>query len=317
MAQPTNQYDTYDIVGAREDLGDTIDNVTPEATPFYSSAGRADASNTYHEWQTDSYRSSEDNAKIEGDDKVAVARTPTVRLGNYTQIIDDTINVSGTQSAVKKAGRNDEMDYQVVKAGVELRKDAEKALLNNKARVAGNSATARELAGVPAWLTSNTSKGAGSGADPTGDGTDARTDGTQRNFTQTLFDGVMQSIWTNSDGGTLTALLNAFQMNKALGFAGNNNQRAQIAASKNEVRNVIDIYMTPWGQVEFVGSRECRARDALVLDMEKWKVATLRGMYDEPLAKTGDSEQRLLGMEITLEACNEASSGGVFDLSTS
>ena len=51
--------------------------------------------------------------------------------------------------------------------------------------------------------------------------------------------------------------------------------------------------------------------------MEKWKVATLRGMYDEPLAKTGDSEQRLLGMEITLEACNEASSGGVFDLSTS
>ena len=55
-----------------------------------------------------------------------------------------------------------------------------------------------------------------SGANPTGDGTDARTDdGTPTAFSQTKFDTVMQSIWENG-GEPDTVYLSAFQMNKAL-----------------------------------------------------------------------------------------------------
>ena len=316
MAQPTNTYDSYDMNGVREDLSDIINNVDPDETPFYSSISKTTATNTYHEWQTDSLRNSANNAHIEGDDTVATARTPTVRLGNYTQIFKDAITVSGTDSALDKAGRADEMDYQTVKVGKEIRLDIERALLANNARVAGNSTTARELAGVPAWLTTNIVAETGnSGADPTGDGTDARTDdGTPVAFTQARLDACLQSIWENSTGSNnLTVMLNAFQMNAALGFTGNNNQRATVTATENRVVNVVDVYMTPWGVVDFVMSREMRARDVLALDMGMWECAVARPMATEDLAKTGDSEKKQIICEKTLVSKNEKASGGVFD----
>ena len=317
MAQPTNTYDTYDLVGEREDLSDEINNVSPTDTPFYSSVEKNTSNAVYHEWQTDSLRAAAPNAHIEGDDTTATARTPTVRLGNYTQIFKDAVTVTGTADEVDKAGRANEMDYQLVKTGRELRLDVEKALLDNNARVAGNSTTARELAGVPAWLTTNTSAGT-SGSDATGDGTDARTDGTQRNFTQTLMDANLQSIWTNSNSdASLAVMLSAFQMTKALGFMGNNNQRSNVPADRAIVANNIEVYMTPWGEVNFVMSRQMRARDVLTLNLDYWKVSVLRDFRTDPLAKTGDSEKRQVLAEMNLEACAEAASGGVFDLTTS
>ncbi len=322
MAQPTNTYDSYDQVGIREDLSDTIWNVTPYDTPFISTASKTTAHNTFHEWQTDVLRSSAANAAIEGDDATAVARAPTVRLGNYTQILTDAITITDTDVALNKAGRAGEMAYQLAKAVKTLKLDGEKAALDNNARVAGNSTTAREMAGVPAWLTTNVVAESGNGgADPTGDGTDARTDdGTPVAFSQTRFDTAMRSLWSNSGGGAskkYTVLLNDFQMNTALGFAGNNNQRSTVPAEQGKTYNVTDFYMTPWGTVEFVMSRECRASDVFVLDMEYWKVAEARPMKDKPLGKTGASEKRFLDWEWTLESCNEAASAGIFDNTTS
>ena len=178
MAQPTNTFDSYDAKGIREDLQDVIYDISPSETPFYSSVAKVTASNTYHEWQTDALRASADNKHVEGDDTVAEARTATSRLGNYTQIFKNAVTVPDTDSGLKKAGRAAEMAYQVLKVAKEQKLDIEKALFANNARVAGNSSTARELAGAPAWLITNTSFGANEGADPTGDGTDARTDET-------------------------------------------------------------------------------------------------------------------------------------------
>jgi hypothetical protein len=320
MAQPVNTFSSYDQVGIREDLTDVIHNVTPYDTPFYSSVAKTRATNTYHEWQTDSLRSSSTNEHIEGDDTVATARTPTVRLGNYTQIFKDAVTVTGTDSALNKAGRGDEMDYQLVKTGREIRLDIERALLANNARRVGSDVVARRLAGVPAWLFTNTinqTGGTPSGADPIGDGTNARTDdGTPTAFNQTRMNACLESIWTNSNGGarSLTAMLNPFQMRAALTFTGNNAQRNQ--ARTGEVRNVVDVYATPWGEIEFVMSREMRARDVLVLDLSMFKIPVARGFTTEPLAKTGDSERRQIITELTLESCNERASGAVYDNTT-
>ena len=54
MAQPSNTFDSYDAVGIREDLQDVIYNVSPEETPFLTKCRKTSASNTLHEWQTDS-----------------------------------------------------------------------------------------------------------------------------------------------------------------------------------------------------------------------------------------------------------------------
>lgn len=314
MAQPSNTFDSYDAVGIKESLEDVIYNVSPEDTPFYSKAKKVKASNTYYEWQTDSLRASGANAHIEGDNTTGEARSATSRLGNYTQIFKNAVVVPDSDEGLSKAGRASEIAYQVLKIAKEQKLDIEKALFDNNARVAGNSSTARELAGVPAWLVTNTSAGVG-GADATGDGTDARTDGTQEVFSQARFDSVMQAIW-ESGGKPDTVYLSAFQMNKALGFTGNNNQRSSVQAGDAKVIKSLDVYVTPWGTVEFMPSRENRARDVFIMQDDMWSVAVLRPTKNVALAKTGDNTTRQVTTELTLVCKNEKASGGVFDNTT-
>ncbi len=315
MAQPTNTFDTYDSVGIREDLSNVIHNISPEETPFYSKSAKKAAKNTLVEWQTDSLRASAANAHIEGDATTAEARTATTRLGNYTQIFKNAVVVSDSDDNVDNAGRAKEIAYQTLKIAKEQKLDIEKALFANNARAAGSSSAARELAGAPAWMTTNTVAGSG-GADPTGDGTDARTDGTQAAFSQDNFDTVMQSIWV-AGGKPDTVYLSAFQMNVALGFTGNNNQRSSVQAGDERVVKSLAVYVTPWGSVEFMPSRENRSRDVMIMQDDMWEVASLRGTKNVALAKTGDNTTRQVVTELTLCAKNEAANGIIADCTTS
>lgn len=47
-------YQSYQAVGAREDLSDVIYNISPTETPFLNSVGKTKATAVYHEWQKDS-----------------------------------------------------------------------------------------------------------------------------------------------------------------------------------------------------------------------------------------------------------------------
>ena len=315
MAQPTNTFDSYDSVGIREDLSNVIYNVSPEETPFYSKAKKTSAKNTLVEWQTDSLRASAANAHIEGDATAGEARSATTRLGNYTQIFKNAVVVPDTDEGLDKAGRAKEVAYQTLKIAKEQKLDIEKALFDNNARVAGSSTAARELAGAPAWMVTNTDTGA-SGADATGDGTDARTDGTATAFSQDKFDGVMQSIWEEG-GKPDTVYLSAFQMNKALGFTGNNNQRSAVQAGDERVIKSLAVYVTPWGTVEFMPSRENRSRDVFIMQDNMWEVAVLRPTKNVALAKTGDNTTRQVVTELTLCSKNEKANGMIADNTTS
>ena len=319
MAQPSNTLDSYDVKGIREDLENVIYDISPEETPFYSSLKKVKASNTYHEWQTDSLRSSAANAHIEGDDTTGEARTATTRLGNYTQIFKNAVIIPDTDEGLDKAGRAAEMAYQVLKIAKEQKLDIEKALFDNNKYEVGSASAARELAGCGAYVSSNVANIGGSGgANPTGSvpGNTARTDGTATVFTQADFDTVMQGIW-EAGGNPDTVYLSAFQMNKALEFTGYNNQRSHIEATSKTVVKAVDIYVTPWGTVEFTPSRENRGRDVWIMDSEMWAVGVLRPTKNTELAKTGDSTKRQVLTELTLISKNEAASGLVADCTTS
>lgn len=314
MTQPTNTYDSYDIVGDREGLIEKIYNISPSETPMLNSFGKSNATAVLHEWQTDALASPGDNKVIEGDDATTDAMTATTRLTNDCQISDKVVQVSGTVEVVKKAGRAKEMAFNLAKKSLELRTDMEYAICGiNNAKVAGNSTTARELASMESWITTNTSAGSG-GADPTGDGTDARTDGTQRVFTEDLLKTVCQAIYTA--GGKPTVLsVGAFNKRVVSSFTGNAT-RTQDAMDK-KLTATIDIYVYDFGSLRVVPNRIQRSRTAFVVDPSMWKIAYLRPFMQWPLAKTGDTERRQLLVEYTLEACNEASSGVVADLTTS
>jgi hypothetical protein len=269
------------------------------------------------EWQTDTLRSSGANAHVEGDETAFEAATATTRLNNRTQIFKNAVIIADTDEGLSKAGRAKEMAYQTLKIAREQKLDIEKALFANNAAVAGSSTVARELAGLGAWVKTNVNfDSTGSttaGANPTGDGSDARTDNdTERAFSQPLFDDVMQKVWT-SGGNPDRVYLSPTNMNVALDFEGGSNSRRNIDAAKETVYNSVDVYVTPWGTVEFTPSREVRGSDVYILQSDMWEVGVLRGTKNTEMAKTGDATKRQVVTELTLCAKNEASSGLVAD----
>ncbi len=204
MALPTNTFATYEAIGNREDLSDVIYRIDPTDTPFMNGVEREKASAVNHEWQTQALASADNtNAQLEGDDANTNNVTATVRLGNIAQISTKVARVTGTQRAVDHAGRDDELAYQEMLKGLELKRDMETILAGtNQAKVTGNDTTARKTASVLSWIRSATDKGA-SGSDPSAaDGTGSRTDGTQRAFTEKQLKGVLNTIWVNAANPT-------------------------------------------------------------------------------------------------------------------
>src|SRR6185369_16092099 len=169
MAVPSNTFQTYQAIGNREDLSDVIYRIDPTDTPAMSGFEREKATAVNHEWQTQALAAVDTgNYVLEGDDATTDAATPTVRLGNVCQISDKVARVTGTQQAVQHAGRDNELAYQEMLKGLELKRDMETILAGtNQAKNAGNDTTARKTASVLSWLKSNTAKGsAGGAADP-------------------------------------------------------------------------------------------------------------------------------------------------------
>ena len=309
----TTSTDTYDQIGIREDLSDSVWDVSPEEVPFSSNCKKESVENTYFEWQTDSLAAVSADTAVEGDDATFAPASPTVRLGNYTEILEKTAMTSGTLEATNRAGRGKEMAYQVAKRVKEIKRDFEHHLVGlNQARVAGDDSTARKTASYSAWCASNTD---GAAADPAGTGADAATDGTQRAFTETLLTNVIDACWL-SGGNPTVIMANAFNKRALNGFSGHADQVRHDAADKSVI-NAVSVYESDYGVMQVVPNRFLRARDVLVFEKDYWSIGILRGMKNTPIAKTGDAEKRQVVMEAGLMAKNEASSGIIRDLTTS
>ncbi|HEX3862107.1 MAG TPA: DUF5309 domain-containing protein [Stellaceae bacterium] len=309
----TNTFMSYDAKGLREDLTDVIWNVSPTETPFVTSIAKAKATNTLHEWQTDALAAFDvTNAQVQGDDITSYQQTtPTARLGNRTQISRKTLIISGTEEVALKAGRKSEMAYQVAKRGRELRRDIEGICLNRQAAVAAASGTAPTLAGVSAWIKTSSSRGT-SGTNPTGDGTDLPTDGTQRAVTEAMLKTVLAGIFTASGEQPDIMLTPPGQKGTVSAFTGNATRFMEATAEK--IVAGVNLYSGDFGEVKIVPDRFMRAREIFVLNSDYWALAWYRPIQMADLAKTGDAEKKMLIAEYTLEARNEASSGVIADL---
>ena len=310
-------YQSYQSIGNREDLTDVIYNISPTDTPFMTSVGKTKATAVYHEWQTDSLDAVNlSNAVVEGATASDATLTPSVRVGNRTQISQKTVKISGTLETINKAGRKSEKAYQLAKASSELKRDMEGILLSNQVAAAGNASTARTLGGLQTWLNSNYSGGSGGTAGSLG--TTARVTGTDRAFTQTILNTVIQSTYTNGGSPTILMVTPA-QKVVASTFAGiatrfkdvpSNVQASIIAAA--------DVFVSDFGTISIVPNRFIPNADnddtAFLLDPEMAAVAYLRPFQTNELAKDGDSEKTQLLVEYSLEVRNQAAHGIISDL---
>jgi hypothetical protein len=314
MSLPANTLATYQAIGNREDLTDMIYRIAPTDTPFVSAIEREKASAVLHEWQTQDLATAATNAQFEGDDSATNATTVTVRLSNVTQISYKVARVTGTQQAVQHAGRSNELAYQAMLKGLELKRDIEVVVAGtNQTKVTGDTTTARTTASVLSWIKTNTST---TGTDPTTSGTVTRVDGTQRAFTEAQLKTVLSAIWTQG-GNPDTIMVGAFNKQQFSTFVG---RASPIQDAKNKkITASVDAYESDFGTLKVVANRFTRSRDCLILETEKWALGFLNGrnMISLALAKTGDSERRQVLAEYALVSRNEKASGGVFDLTTS
>ena len=327
MAAVTGTFQTFQSKGLREDLADVIYRITPTKTPFLSAIPKVKAANTFHEWQTQDLAAVVANAQIEGDDVSTFATvTPTVRLGNYTQISTKNCIISGTTQSVKAAGRNNEMSYQLSMKSAELKRDMEAALISSangvagavsnattSATHAGSTSAARVLRGLEGWIATNVDLGA-TGVAPvyTMGSWAAPTDGTQRAFTEAQLKNVLQLIYAQG-GEPDMIMVGAPQKQTFSTFTGGSTR-----FDKSEDKSItasVDVYISDFGTLQVVPNRFQRTRTAFVLETEKWALATLRSFETTDLAKTGDADKKLITVEYTLEARQEKSSGAIKDLS--
>lgn len=279
-----------------------------------STLARTKATAVFHEWQSDSLAAATSaNAAVEGADATSATLSPTTRLGNYTQIVQKTIQVSGTLETVNKAGRRSEKAYNLSKAAAELKRDMETIITANQGRSAGNSSTARTLGALLSWIKTNTSEGSG-GGDPTTIGVNTRTDGTQRAFTETLLKTVIANVFDAGGNPTMLVVGSGLKQ-KASSFAGIAAQRYMAPGDQpTTIIGAAEIYMGDFGQLSIVPNRFQRTRDAFLLDPDYAALAYLRPFVTNDLAKSGDSEKTQLLCEFTLEMRNEAAHGAVYDL---
>ncbi len=257
------------------------------------------------------------NAAVEGDNPTNIALTPTVRLGNYTQISTKTIQISGTSQSVVAAGGSNKMGYQLLKKSKELKRDIEGILTNNAAKVAGSSTTARVLAGWPAWCATNEVFDATSGADPSEgapfNGTQPRTySSAQTAVSETRVKTVLQKVYSNSGESPEYALMSPTNKQNFSAFTGPGTRFIEVEDST--LLTKVDMYESDFGEVKLIPDIFLStSKNVQFVNPNYVRVAYLRPFQTIPLAKTGDSDQKMLLVEYTLEMGNEKAQGSMYD----
>ena len=317
MAAPTNTLLRAAVVGEREDLEDEIYRVAAETTPFNSNIGKTKIKNVLHEWQIESLATPDaTNSALEGGTVSIEAAHTTTRISVYAMIMTKSGGISRTVQLSDRAGRADEMDYQKMIKGLELRRDFEARTIGNYASLAESGSTTRKTAGALSWVATNDALGSGgsSGGWASAGVVSAASNGTQRTLTETLLKGVLVTAFTN--GATLSqAYMSGTHKQICSAFTGIADIRSEVSGkSQATVYGAADTYVSDFGAISFIPHPYGLTRDMLLIDPSGWAVGTYDGVKTEALAKTSDSDQFLMTMEKALLCKNELKGAVIRDL---
>lgn len=295
MAQSTATL-TFDAIGNREDLSDVITNISPTDTPFLSGFGKVKATNTYHEWTTDSLAATTDNAQVEASDYTFSKATARTRVGNYVQYAYTPVEVSDAQRAMNVAGLDDEFAYQLAKKMKEHARDIEASLVTGTGN-SGASGAARRVKGVLTWIATNVTTGSGTGNEA---------------LTDDMLNSTLQNIWTN--GGTPeSAYANGGQKRAISKLTASSTKF--VNASDKEITAGVDVYDSDFGRIKVYLHRYMDTDKIAILTPDLWKVAMYIPTHKTDVAKIGSATRAVVETYFTLESRQEAGSGKITQLS--
>lgn len=323
MAVVTNTFVSTSAKGNREELSDVVSRITPEDTPIFSLIEKVSFKTTHPEWEVDDLAAPADNIVPEGDDYTFSGTTAAVRMGVYSQIMRKDGIISGTQDATENAGSVEQVKYQKLKKGVELRKDVEFSIIGANASVGGST---RKSGSLSSWLTTNVSRGSSgaNGGYSSGTGlTVAPTNGTLRAFTKALLDATMQTGYT-SGANFRHLVVSPYVKSVFVTFMSDANVASfRYAASSGKENSIVanaDVYEGPFGKVmvhpnRVMAGSAALARNAFLIDPEFIEYGWFRKIAeDKEVAKTGDAKKFVIIGEGALKVKNEKGLGVVADV---
>lgn len=317
MPVVTGQLQSYEVTGKPRDLSETLNRVFPRDTPFYSLIGTADdATQSLHEWTKETINDPGDNARVEGFDVTDFEENTAVELSNRTQIFSKAISVSRTAQGIRQAGVTKQYAHQMANRMLEIKKDAEYALLGNTIDTPGSGSDPRRMRGLAAWLSTNTSLGAGGAV---ADGTNPAAAGTARPLTHDMIADMMQAAY--EQGGNPSTLMSAPAVRRAVTKVLKAVNEQDEDATTKRATDTIKIYDSDFGELSIVANRVQAkvpyAQNCLFgIDEQYWKKSFLvNGNWkEEKLAKTGDSDKGFIVGEFTLESRAEEASFMIADI---
>jgi len=318
MATVANTVLTTAATGNREELDNFVSLITPSDTPIYTMAGKEKAESKHPEWEYEDLDTPGTNAQPEGNEFSFDAVTAPTRVGARTQIFTKTFTFSGTQQAVSNAGNAEKRAHELMKKGKALRKDIEFAIVSN---TASSNTDPRTLGSLSSWLSTNVSRGAGgsSGGFSSAD-TVAETTGTQRAWTKSLTDTLLQSIYQQG-GNVTTVVVSPYNKGVFATFMSDANVaefRYAAGRGTNTIIGTADIYEGPLGTVKVMPNRvmstAATSRRVFAIDSDLVKWLSLRPIQEVEVAKTGDRESGVLLAEGTLKIVNEKGLGVIADV---
>jgi hypothetical protein len=244
------------------------------------------------------------NAALEGDTADAARFTSRTRKTNYTQIFSATVEVSGSELAVRQVGVQDEVDYQKQQRLRELLRDLENCAINGRSAAAspeGSASVRRTMKGIVPFITTNTFV-PGSGGFPS-----------DLTLTEEQLNAALREIWKSGSGHVDTIVVNGQEKRWINAFIGTNRRYADQAQT---FTNLVSAYESDFGVCRVVMSRWAPKGTVLLLDSSRIEVMPLAGrsFQYKPLGATGDRESGQVIGEYTLELRNENAHGMITGL---
>jgi hypothetical protein len=223
---------------------------------------------------------------VEGADARAARFKARVQVTNYTQIFDDTINVSGTSQAVTQYGISDLYGYEKQKKQLELALALEKAIING---VSYQSGQIRQMKGIKNFIATNV------------------TDASAGALTSDMINNSLQNIFEKggfATGGMYRIVVPAKQKRAISGLSSNNIRLTQEETVRGQR---VDKFISDFGEFEIVLNNNLAASELLILDTNRIAIRPLSGreFFHKYLGDKGDYVTGTLVGEYTLEVNQE------------
>ncbi|EEM93461.1 SU10 major capsid protein [Bacillus thuringiensis] len=222
---------------------------------------------------------------------------PRNRVSNITQIFDETVELTGTAQAIAQYGVDNEYEKEKQKKQLELALQLEKAVINGVRYEQGNR---RMMRGIRSFIETNVINAGGA----------AVADEHLIEAFRQIFEKGGYTV-----GGNYKIIVGATQK---IAISAFDNALIRLSREDNGRGQVVDHYVSDFGNAEILLNNNMHAGEILVIDANRLSIRPLRTreFAHEFLGKKGDYMKGMLVGEYTLEFLQEAAHAKITGLAS-